>query len=171
MRRVSILFLMILSFSAVFAQDKSASELKNEGNAALRAKDYAKAIELYEKALAGMEEEDGAMVYNLGICSMKTKKYDKAKEYFNKTIELEYKKASTAFLYMSLIYKKAKDDENYVKVLSDGLVKFPTHKKLKKSLAIFYVKKAQKEYNAGATIQKTAATPAYHIIGNTLGVA
>ena len=49
---LSFSFLMMMGFGALNAQDKSAVEYKNEGNTAYNAKDYKKALGLYEQAIA-----------------------------------------------------------------------------------------------------------------------
>ena len=60
MKRLFLLTIFCLGVVAVgFAQDTvDAVQLKNDGNDALRAKDYKKALELFEKSLANWSEEE-----------------------------------------------------------------------------------------------------------------
>jgi tetratricopeptide (TPR) repeat protein len=142
-----------------FAQDeKSAIDFKNEGNDALRAKDYSKAIKLYEQALSkwGTEPKDTAMVYNMAVCAYQTKSFEKAVKLFDEAIALNYK-ASTAILYKANTYKAQKKDAEYLKTLEEGLALFPADERIKGMLAAVYVKEANEFYTAGATILKVAA--------------
>ena len=72
MKRFFLAIVFCLGVVAGFAQDeKTAVDLKNEGNEALRAKDYPKALQLYEQALGkwGTDPKDTAMVYNMAVCA------------------------------------------------------------------------------------------------------
>ena len=50
MKRIALLLCLSLGFVSLFAQESV--KLQNAGNDALKAKDYAKALESYEKAMA-----------------------------------------------------------------------------------------------------------------------
>ena len=142
-----------------FAQDeKSAIDFKNEGNDALRAKDYPKALKLYEQALGKWADtpKDTAMVFNMAVCAYQTKSFDKAVKLFDEAIALNYK-ASTAILYKANTYKAQKKDAEYLKTLEEGLTLFPSDEKIKGMLAAVFVKEANAFYTAGATILKVAA--------------
>ena len=142
-----------------FAQDeKSAVDFKNEGNEALRTKDYPTALKLYEQALSkwGDEPKDTAMVYNMAVCAYQTKDYDKAIKYLDESIALNYKK-ETALLYKANVYKAQKNDEGYEKTLEEALANSPNDAKLKDMLAKVYLKEANVFYTAGAKILQSAA--------------
>lgn len=159
MKRFFLAIVFCLGVVAGFAQDeKTAVDLKNEGNEALRAKDYPKALQLYEQALGkwGTDPKDTAMVYNMAVCAYQTKAFDKAIKLFDEAIGLNYKK-STAVLYKANTYKAMKNDAEYVKALEEALTISPNDDKVKGMLATVYVKEANVFYTAGATILKTAA--------------
>lgn len=142
-----------------FAQEeKTAIDLKNDGNDALRAKNYPVALKLYEQALGkwGEEPKDTAMVYNMAVCAYQTKSFDKAIKLLDESIALNYKK-ETALLYKANAYKLMKKDDEYVKTLEEALVVSPNDEKIKSQLAQVYVKEANQFYTAGATILKAAA--------------
>lgn len=142
-----------------FAQEeKSAIDLKNEGNEALRAKNYPAALKLYEQSLGkwGDEPKDTAMVYNMAVCAYQAKAYDKALKFLDESIALNYKK-ETAILYKANTYRALKKDDEYVKTLEEALVISPNDDKIKGMLATVYVKEANVYYTAGAKILKTAA--------------
>ena len=50
MKRMAFVLMLCLGFGTLFAQENI--KLQNAGNDALKAKDYAKALENYEKAMA-----------------------------------------------------------------------------------------------------------------------
>lgn len=142
-----------------FAQEeKSAVDFKNEGNDALRAKDYPKALKLYEQALTkwGDEPKDTAMVYNMAVCAYQTKSYDKALKFLDESMALNYKK-ETAILYKANTYRALKKDDEYVKTLEEALVISPNDDKIKGMLSTVYAKEANVFYTAGAKILKSAA--------------
>ena len=88
--------LSLLAFSLVsFAQDgTSYIELKNSGNEALKAKDYAKALELYEDSYNQWPEDvevDKAMIFNMATTARRVNNNEKAYKYYSESKELEYK--------------------------------------------------------------------------------
>jgi tetratricopeptide (TPR) repeat protein len=159
MKRFFLALVLCFGIVAAFAQEeKTGIDFKNEGNDALRAKDYPKALQLFEQALAkwGEEPKDTAMVYNMAYCAYQAKSYDKALKFFDEAIALNYKK-ETALLYKANTYKALKNDEEYVKALEAALANSPNDEKIKSMLAIVYLKEANVFYTAGAKILKDAA--------------
>jgi tetratricopeptide (TPR) repeat protein len=159
MKRFFLAIVLCFGVAVGFAQDeKTAIDFKNDGNEALRAKDYTKALQLYEQALSkwGDTPKDTAMVYNMAVCAYQTKSFDKAIKLLDESIALNYKK-ETAILYKANTYKVLKNDAEYVKTLEEALANSPNDVKVKGMLAQVYVKEANVFYSAGATILKTAA--------------
>ena len=159
MKRFFLAIVFCFGIVVGFAQDeKSAIDFKNEGNDALRAKDYAGALKLYETALSkwGDEPKDTAMVYNMAVCAYQSKDFTKAIKLLDETIAMDYKK-ETAFLYKINTYRLTKNDEEYEKTLEVALANSPDDDKIKGMLANVYLKEANVFYTAGATILKDAA--------------
>ena len=159
MKRFLLAIVFCFGIVVGFAQDeKSAIDLKNEGNEALRTKNYPTALKLYEQALSkwGDEPKDTAMVYNMAVCAYQSKDFDKAIKLLDETIALNYKK-ETALLYKINTYKAMKNDVEYEKALEAALANSPNDGKLKGMLANIYLKEANVFYTAGATILKNAA--------------
>ncbi len=86
MKRVLLLVVAVCFTVLTFAQD--AAEKINQANDALKDKDYAKAFQLYESAMANLEgvEVPDAINYNIGLAGYNSKKYAKAIPYFDKAI-------------------------------------------------------------------------------------
>lgn len=159
MKRFFLALVLCFGIVAAFAQEeKTAIDLKNEGNEALRAKDYPKALQLYDQALSkwGDEPKDTAMVYNMAVCAYNIKDFNKALPLLDDAIAMNYKK-ETALLYKANIYKAQKNDEEYIKTLEAALANSPDDAKIKGMLATVYLKEANVFYSAGAKILKDAA--------------
>ncbi len=158
MKRIFLLVAFCIGTMVGIAQDKSALDLKNDGNDALRAKDYKKALELFEQSLAkwDQEEADLAMMYNAGYCAYKIEDFKKAVDFFSKSVESNYK-VSTALLYKANSQKKLGDEEGYVATLQAALASNPADEKVKDMLSTYYLKEGNAFYKAGAAILKSAA--------------
>lgn len=158
MKRIFLLIAFCFGIMVGVAQEKSAIDLKNDGNEALRAKDYKKALELFEQSLAkwDQEEADLAMMYNSGYCAYKIEDFTKAVEFFSKSIENNYK-VSNALLYKANSQKKLGDEDGYIATLQAGLASNPADEKIKDMLSTYYLKEGNAFYKAGAAILKDAA--------------
>ncbi|WP_075603628.1 tetratricopeptide repeat protein [Saccharicrinis aurantiacus] len=150
---LSLTLLLFTVLGTTVAQDeKSAAELKNEGNAALKAKDYKTALDSYEAAIASWdaegEEVDPATVYNTATCAYKLKMNDKAFKYYTTAQEAGYK-GDACYYYQYKIHKANGNTEEMTKTLQAGIENFPNGKyasAMKKELAKPLVVKAKGHY-------------------------
>jgi tetratricopeptide (TPR) repeat protein len=145
----------------LFAQ--SAAELKNAGNAALKAKDYKTALENFEKFMGAPDTfEDAAVVFNSAYSAIKVKEYEKAVKYFDQSITAKYK-LSSAYRFKAIALKKMNKVDEMVATLKAGIEACPTkNKKMLKTLGTHYLKegvaaqKANKNDVAVAAFTKAA---------------
>jgi tetratricopeptide (TPR) repeat protein len=156
MKRTFIVFLMLVSIFIANAQvaEKSFAELKNEGNAAVKANDFVKALDLYEQALAKLGDSpitDSMMVYNMGLFAVRAKNYEKALKYFDQTIAMNRMKVSS-LLTKSDVLKTLKKDDESLKAMEDAFAVAPKDPKVKSKLAGYYVKEASTVYAKGGEI-------------------
>jgi tetratricopeptide (TPR) repeat protein len=153
MKRMLIVFALCLSFGTLFAQ--SAVDLKNAGNVAMEAKDYKKALENYDKAIAswGSEPKNFAMLNNAGACAYKLKDYQKAIKYFDQVIEGSTDTES-AYIYKALSYKGLNKPDECIKAYNDGLAKNPQSAQLKDGLFKYYKSEGKNHYIAGTNSYK-----------------
>ena len=156
MKRVFFIIAVCLCVLAVNAQvvEKTFAELKNEGNAAIKIKDFPKALELYEQALVKWGDKpiaDTSMIYNMGLCAINSKNYEKALKYFDQTIGLNYKKVNS-LLYKADVYRITKKDAETLKTLETALSLSPEDAKVKSKLAAYYVNEANGYYSKGSAI-------------------
>lgn len=166
-----------MSVLGAFAQD--AIKLKNDGNAALKARDYKTAIVHLENYLRTPEAaEDIKTVYNVGYAATKIKDYAKAVIYFDKTIASKYK-LSSSYLRKAGAQKKLKKFDDMIVTLKAGIAAVPTkNSKMTKMLAKHYLisgQKAQKtnkfataeaSYNKAIEVKSSMKTDAIVSLGS-----
>jgi len=155
MKRIAFFLLMCLSIGTLFAQESA--KLYNAGNDALKAKDYAKALENYEKAVAvwGTAPQDFGMFYNCGICAIQLKDYEKAIKYFDLCYTNNFK-PEDALYYKAVLNKMLKNNDAYLKILDEGIAKFPENAKFKGEISKNQFAAGVSHYNAGNTLLKGA---------------
>jgi len=157
MKKVLVALLIGFVFNS-FAQDKDANTLKNEGNAAYKAKDYAGAFTAYAEALKLLDAEgtvDEALIYNTGYCAYKAKNLDGALPYFQKSIELGYKESKPYQMVAVILYKND-DIEGMISTCEAGLLKYADDDKLKGYASKGYLKNALVMYNEANDLTKEA---------------
>lgn len=138
MKKLILTLVVCLSVLGAFAQD--AVKLKNDGNAALKAKDYKTAIIHLENYLRTPEASaDIKTVYNVGYAAAKVKDYAKSVIYFDKAIAAKYK-LSSSYLRKATAQKKLKKYDEMVATLKAGIAAVPAKKaNLAKTLAKHYI--------------------------------
>jgi len=156
MKKLFFIVLMFVGILAANAQvvEKTFADLKNEGNAAIKIKDFPKALELYEQALVKLGDKpitDTSMVYNMGILALSSKNYEKALKYFDQTISMNKMKLD-ALLKKSDVYRITKNNAENLKALEAALVIAPNDAKVKDKLALYYVNEANVIYTKGSAI-------------------
>ena len=155
MKRIAFILLFCLSLGSISAQESA--KLYNAGNDALKAKDFAKALENYEKAQAvwGTAPQDYAMLYNCGICAIQLKDYEKAIKYFDSCYTNNFKPEDALFS-KAVVYQAQKNNDAFLKTINEGVSKFPENTKFKKVLSGVYYSEGVSKFNSGNTILKSA---------------
>ena len=89
----------------------------NQGVAYYKAKKYRDAMEYFSQIKSNNKDIKQKLFYNMGNCAVKLKKYDRAKIYYQKALNLGYDKDS--FYNLSLLYtlelKEKKDVSNMLR--------------------------------------------------------
>ena len=85
MKKIVLLLAFCLSIGNVFAQD--ADKLRDEGDAALKAKNYAEAFTKYDGFLKQTNNEDADRVFNCAFAAFQAKKYEDAVKYYDLAIQ------------------------------------------------------------------------------------
>lgn len=120
-------------------------------------KDYANAVTSYEAAIAGSEGDTKALVYNVAVAAYRGKMYEKAIEYFTKSVENGFK-GEVCQLNKANAYNKLKNSDAYKATLEEGVEKFTGNKKMAQALAKIYFTEGYESYNAGKAIIEAANT-------------
>lgn len=104
MKKIVLLLAFCLSIGNLFAQD--ADKLRDEGDAALKAKNYAEAFTKYDAFLKQTNNEDADRVFNCGFAAFQAKKYEDAVKYYDLAIQknknVDVGKCLYPFLYLGL---------------------------------------------------------------------
>jgi tetratricopeptide (TPR) repeat protein len=149
--------LMVLSVQG-FSQVKDANTLIKQGNQAYANKDFLGAYQAYDSALVMLSKEgkvDTTNIYNAGYCALKANKFNEAIPYLEKSIELNYK-AEKPYVSLGQVYMKLNDLVKMEKVLSEGLIKYPTNGDLSKLMSNCYLKQGLEFYKIGNDIKSKA---------------
>lgn len=156
MKKLIFVFVLCLSIGSLVAQE--AAKFKTAGNEAIKVKDFAKAVENYEKAIAvwGTEPQDFTMIYNCAICAIQIKEYAKAIKYFDQTIAGNYR-PDDSYLYKAVSLKAQKNNKEYLTVINEGIAKFPDNPKIKLELSQYYVSEGVGHYNIGVNLRNSAS--------------
>ena len=158
---LTISFVLFALVGSALAQDKTAADFKNEGNDALRNKDYQKALELYENALdiwAEDEPVEDAMVYNMATCARRIENYDKAIKYYKMSKEQGFRGDISSYYIAYSLNKQGKEEE-MEKFLVKAIDEYSTSKyvgHMKKMLVTYYLKRGSEPYNEASQILASA---------------
>ncbi len=113
MKKVLLLILAVSFTVLTFAQD--AAEQLKQAQEALKSEDYAKAYQLYDKAMSnlGDVQVDDAINFNIGYAAYKAENLEGAVKYFNKAIKIGTN-VPKCYEYLALAYNDKKDYKNAV---------------------------------------------------------
>lgn len=161
MKRTTFFTLLITLLSLTATAQESAPELANAGNAAYSDKDYATAVEKWEAYLAHPDatiETTDSYTYKVAEAARKADKMDKAREYYQKCIDLEYK-ADMCMFKLGSSYKK-EDPEKYISYMEKCVTNYPKSKYYKKyflpSVTTYHNKAASEIFNNATAAQQEA---------------
>jgi len=115
---------------------------------------FEKSIQLYEAD----GKIDTTLYYNAGICAIKVKEYEKSVEYFNRSIELDYKDCKSS-LYKASALKKLGQKDEMVAVCEEGVNQCPKYKKKFNDLLFSHYLKSGLDIFNGAAKMQADATP------------
>ena len=153
MKRLFLFLLTGLFIGTLAAQEageaksdsnEEAAKLKNAGNAAYKAKNYAEAFSNWESYLKLIEYKDDATVFNTAVMADKLKKYAEAEKYFDMSIKNNYKPA-TSYLGKANAQEDQKKFADMLATLQAGIKACPGQSsKLETKYAMYFMKEGQK---------------------------
>lgn len=163
-----LILLLVLCFTAnhFYAQAPDPNLLKNEGNKALNAKDYATAFSKYNEYLKLTNNTDSVTAFNCGVCAAQTSKFAEAAKYFDVAVKAKYNLAN-AYVGKAGAFRDLKKSAEYLSTLQEGLEAVPGNAALEKMYAINYLKEGQAFQKAGKVAE---AEESYkHIVTTVAG--
>ena len=142
MKKVLLLISLCFCIGQIAAQD--ADKLRNEGDAAYNAKNYAEALTKYSEFLKLTNYEDEARVFTAGLCADQVDKYDEAVKFFDMAIAKNYQ-TENAYVGKAKALREAEKTEEFAQAVEDGLKAFPSNTNLASMCYSYFMKLGQAE--------------------------
>lgn len=135
-----------LGIGTVFAQD--AEKLRDEGDAALKAKNYPEAVAKYGEYLKLTDYKDTVRVFNCGFCANQAKMYEDAAKYFDMAVKYNYN-LDDSYTGEAMAYRNLNKTEEFVSTVEEGLKALPGNANLEKLLYTYCIKQGQAAQKKG----------------------
>ena len=152
MKKLILTLTLCCAATNFYAQEANLGKLRDDGIAALEAKNYQVAYDNFSSYLTQTNNQDSVIAYNCGLCADKIKKPAEALKYFDIAVQKKYNLAN-AYVGKAGALKDLKKNDEYVATLKEGLKAVPGNKNLTKMYVTFYL-------NAGITAQKAGKVEA-----------
>lgn len=146
MKKIVLLLAFCLSVGNLFAQD--ADKLRDEGDAALKAKDYAGALAKYADYLKATDYKDTVRIFNAGFCADQADNPAEAAKYFDLSIQNKYN-ADDAYVGKAKAYRDMNKAAEFTATVEEGLKAFPKNTNLEKMLYVYCIKNGQAAQKKG----------------------
>ena len=138
MKKLILSLALCCAATNFFAQEADLGKLRNDGLAALEAKDYQTAYNNFSSYLNQTNNQDSVIAFNCGICADKIKKAEDAVKYFDIAIQKKYN-LTNAYIGKAGALKDLKKNDEYVATLKEAVEAIPGDKKLVSMYATYYV--------------------------------
>jgi len=115
----------------IFELTRSAADFFNKGSVEYEQKKFPQAVESFETAMAigklpYINQLDTGLFYSAALAAEAGQMYDKAIEYYSRSIELNFN-GPEVFHYLAEIYLIKGDPGSALKTLESGIKKYPAH--------------------------------------------
>ena len=131
MKKIVLLVALCLCVGNLFAQD--ADKLRDEGDAALKAKDYATVVTKYGEYLKQNNYQDTARIFNCGYAANQAKNYAEAAKYFDMAVKMNYN-VDDSYVGEAMAYRNLNKTEEFLTTVKEGLKVIPDGNKNKTNL-------------------------------------
>ena len=146
MKKIVLLVAFCLSIGNVFAQD--AEKLRDEGDAALKAKNYPEVVAKYGEYLKLTEYKDTVRIFNCGFSANQAKMYEEAAKYFDMAVKYNYN-LDDSYTGEAMAYRNLNKTEEFVSTVEAGLKALPGNANLEKLLYSYCIKQGQAAQKKG----------------------
>ena len=150
MKKIILLLAFCLSVGNLFAQDANADKLREEGDAAMTAKNYPEVVAKYSEYLKLTNYEDESRVFNCAFAAFNAKKYDDAIKFYDMAIQKGYK-ADDAYVGKAMSLRSLDKAADFTATVEAGLKANAKNTNLEKLLYAYCMKKGQAAQKAGKT--------------------
>ena len=150
MKKIILLLAFCLSVGNLFAQDANADKLREEGDAAMTAKNYPEVVAKYSEYLKLTNYEDESRIFNCAFAAYNAKKYDDAIKFYDMAIQKGYK-ADDAYVGKAMSLRSQDKAADFTATVEAGLKANAQNANLEKLLYAYCMKKGQAAQKAGKT--------------------
>lgn len=146
MKRLVLLVAFCLCVGNAFAQD--VDKLRDEGDAALKAKNYTEAVAKYSEYLKLNEYKDTVRIYNCGFSANQAKQYEEAAKFFDMAVKYKYN-LDDSYVGEAMAYRNLGKTEEFLTTVDEGLKELPGNANLEKLLYSYCIKQGQAAQKGG----------------------
>ena len=150
MKKIILLLAFCLSVGNLFAQDANADKLREEGDAAMTAKNYPEVVAKYSEYQKLTNYEDESRIFNCAFAAYNAKKYDDAIKFYDMAIQKGYK-ADDAYVGKAMSLRSQDKAADFTATVEAGLKANAQNANLEKLLYAYCMKKGQAAQKAGKT--------------------
>ena len=122
MRKIVLLVALCLGIGNAFAQD--VDKLRDEGDAALKAKNYTEAVAKYSEYLKLNEYKDTVRIFNCGFSANQAKQYAEAAKFFDMAVKYKYN-LDDSYVGEAMAYRNLGKNEEFFATVDAGLKELP----------------------------------------------
>lgn len=146
MKKIVLLVAFCLGIGHAFAQDADA--LRNAGDAAFEAKNYAEVVAKYGEYLKLNDYKDTVRIYNCAYSANQAKMYEEAALYFDMAVKLNYN-LDDSYTGEAMAYRNLNKTEEFISTVTAGLEALPGNENLEKLLYSYCIKQGQAAQKKG----------------------
>lgn len=167
MKKIFLLVALSLSMGNLFAQDATtADKLREEGDAAMTAKNYPEVVAKYSEYLKQTNYEDESRIFNCAYAAYNAKSYDDAIKYYDMAIQKGYK-TDDAYVGKAMSQRSLDKAADFTATVEAGLKANAQNTNLEKLLYSYCMKKGQAAQKAGKTEEAEELFKDVLVVSNT----
>lgn len=166
MKKIILLLAFCLSVGNLFAQDANADKLREEGDAAMTAKNYPEAFTKYSEFLKQTNYEDAPRIYNCAVAAFNSKKYEEAIKLFDISITKK-QNIDNAYTRKAMAFMNLGKASEFSTTVEAGLKANPQNTNLEKLLYNYCMKQGQIAQKAGKITEAEELFKDVLVVNNT----
>ncbi len=165
MKKLILVLAVCLSVGNLFAQDANTDKLREEGDAAMAAKNYPEVVAKYSEYLKQTNYEDVSRIFNCAFAAFNAKQMDNAVKFYDMAIQKNYK-TDDAYVGKAMALRNQEKTADFTAVVESGLKANAQNTNLEKLLYAYCIKKGQAAQKAGKFEEAEEIFKQVLIVGN-----